>query len=126
MRSMVRGRVKARRSSFAPSTAFGGPLPASRVRDQSRSLAGEANGGMVHRLQNPHRAWGKHFFDFLTTWLDWFFDGSQPASQLRSRPDHDASLAAALVVVALFTGIAWLCTARSRSLSASRLVSPTS
>ena len=23
----------------------------------------------------PVGQWGKQFFDFLTTWLDWFFDG---------------------------------------------------
>ena len=26
------------------------------------------------RSANPHRAWGKTFFDFLTTNFDWFFD----------------------------------------------------
>lgn len=56
----------------------------------------------------PVGQWGKQFFDFLTTWLDWFFDGlSSGISTVL-----DAMIAALLwppplVIVALIAALAW-------------------
>jgi glycine betaine/proline transport system permease protein len=52
---------------------------------------------------------GKAFFDFLTTWLDWFFDGLSTGISVAL----EAMIAALLwppplVIVAIFTGIAWI------------------
>jgi glycine betaine/proline transport system permease protein len=57
----------------------------------------------------PVGMWGKQFFDFLTTWLDWFFDGLSNGITVVL----DAMIAALLwppplVVVALFTALAYL------------------
>jgi glycine betaine/proline transport system permease protein len=52
---------------------------------------------------------GKAFFDFLTTWLDWFFDGLSTGISVAL----EAMIAALLwppplVIVAIFTAIAWI------------------
>ena len=57
----------------------------------------------------PVGQWGKQFFDFLTTWLDWFFDGLSTGISAAL----EAMIAALLwppplVVVALFAALAWL------------------
>ena len=59
--------------------------------------------------QIPVGQWGKRFFDFLTTWLDWFFDGLSTGISAAL----EALIAALLwppplIVVALFTALAWL------------------
>ena len=56
----------------------------------------------------PVGQWGKQFFDFLTTWLDWFFDGLSTGISAAL----EAMIAALLwppplVIVALFTALAW-------------------
>ena len=55
----------------------------------------------------PVGQWGKQFFDFLTTWLDWFFDGLSTGISAAL----EAMIAALLwppplVVVALFAALA--------------------
>src|SRR5688572_561566 len=57
----------------------------------------------------PVGMWGKAFFDFLTTWLDWFFDGLSTGISVAL----EAMIAALLwppplVIVAIFTAIAWI------------------
>lgn len=57
----------------------------------------------------PVGQWGKAFFDFLTTWLDWFFDGLSTGISTAL----EAMIAALLwppplVVVALAMALAWL------------------
>jgi glycine betaine/proline transport system permease protein len=57
----------------------------------------------------PVGQWGKQFFDFLTAWLDWFFDGLSTGISAVL----EALIAALLwpppiVVVAIFTALAWL------------------
>jgi glycine betaine/proline transport system permease protein len=57
----------------------------------------------------PVGQWGKQFFDFLTAWLDWFFDGLSTGISAAL----EAMIAALLwppplVVVALFAALAWL------------------
>ena len=57
----------------------------------------------------PVGKWGKQFFDFLTYWLDWFFDGLSTGISAAL----EAMIAALLwppplVVVLIFTGLAWL------------------
>jgi len=57
----------------------------------------------------PVGQWGKQFFDFLTAWLDWFFDGLSTGISAAL----EAMIAALLwpppvVVVAVFAALAWL------------------
>ena len=57
----------------------------------------------------PVGQWGKQFFDFLTAWLDWFFDGLSTGISAAL----EAMIAALLwppplLVVAIFAALAWL------------------
>ena len=57
----------------------------------------------------PVGKWGELFFDFLTTWLDWFFDGLSTGISAAL----EAMIAVLLwppplVIVALVMGLAWL------------------
>ncbi len=57
----------------------------------------------------PVGQWGKTFFDFLTTWLDWFFDGlSTGISAALEFIIAALLLPPPLVVVAFFTILAYL------------------
>jgi glycine betaine/proline transport system permease protein len=57
----------------------------------------------------PVGQWGKTFFDFLTTWLDWFFDGlSTGISAALEVIILALLLPPPLVVVAFFTILAYL------------------
>jgi glycine betaine/proline transport system permease protein len=52
---------------------------------------------------------GKQFFDFLTTWLDWFFDGLSTGISTALEAMIDVLLwPPPLVVVLVIAGIAWL------------------
>ncbi len=57
----------------------------------------------------PVGQWGQQFFDFLTAWLDWFFDGLSTGISVAL----EAMIAALLwppplMVVAVFAALAWL------------------
>src|SRR5215207_6489216 len=57
----------------------------------------------------PVGMWGKQFFDFLTYWLDWFFDGLSTGISVALEAMIDALMwRPPLVVVLIFTGLAWL------------------
>jgi glycine betaine/proline transport system permease protein len=57
----------------------------------------------------PVGQWGKQFFDFLTDWLDWFFDGLSTGISVVLEAMIDALLwPPPLVVVALIVAIAWV------------------
>jgi glycine betaine/proline transport system permease protein len=57
----------------------------------------------------PVGKWGEQFFDFLTTWLDWFFDGLSTGISVALEAVIAALLwPPPLVVVALFAALAWL------------------
>jgi glycine betaine/proline transport system permease protein len=57
----------------------------------------------------PVGMWGKQFFDFLTTWLDWFFDGlSNGISTALEALIAALLLPPPIVVVAFFTLLAHL------------------
>jgi len=57
----------------------------------------------------PVGLWGKAFFDFLTTWLDWFFNGlSTGISAVLDAMITALLWPPPLVVVAIIVAIAWL------------------
>ncbi len=57
----------------------------------------------------PVGQWGKQFFNFLTTWLDWFFDGlSTGISTVLEMFIHALLWPPPLVVVILIAGLAYL------------------
>lgn len=57
----------------------------------------------------PVGQWGKQFFDFLTTWLDWFFDGlSSGISTALGASISSLLWLPPLVVIVLFAALAWL------------------
>jgi glycine betaine/proline transport system permease protein len=56
----------------------------------------------------PVGKWGESFFDFLTTWLDWFFDGlSTGISAVLEALIAALLWPPPLVIVALVTALAW-------------------
>jgi glycine betaine/proline transport system permease protein len=57
----------------------------------------------------PVGQWGKQFFDFLTTWLDWFFDGlSNGISAVLEALIGALLWPPPIVIVFIVAGIAWL------------------
>jgi glycine betaine/proline transport system permease protein len=57
----------------------------------------------------PVGQWGKQFFDFLTTWLDWFFDGLSTGISTSLEALIDLLLwPPPLVIVLLIAALAWL------------------
>ena len=57
----------------------------------------------------PVGQWGKQFFDFLTNWLDWFFDGLSTGISAILEATIGALLwPPPLVIVAIVVAIAWL------------------
>lgn len=57
----------------------------------------------------PVGLWGKYFFDFLTDWLDWFFNGLSTGISAILDAMIDALLwPPPLVIVAIIVAIAWL------------------